>query len=363
MTYRERFQKTLDHQIVDRPPFDLDATPMTLLNGGLQKEMCALLGIPDENEGLLKALDIDFRRVGGMLTPESPLCRRFSDWEYTDCWGITQRYVNGDWQITENPLRGAAIQDLKHYPWPDVARVDPKVVQDWRQDARRLYEETDYVIVGEHPILGVMELGCWMCGFDEFLLKMALEPEFVQAFFQRVYEYQKDAIDLYYSALGEYLHVTTSGDDFGTQRAPFISPAMFSQLVAPYYDRRIALTRQYTRAAFFHHTCGSVFDLIPRMIESGVQILNPMQPNAKDMEPGRLKDAYGRQLTFWGGIDTQHVLPSGNLEEVTIHVKNVLNVFGRDGGYVFSPAHVLQRDVPGQNVIAMYRAAHLYYGV
>lgn len=363
MNYRERFARTLAHQEVDRAPFDLHGTPMTLLNDKLTAELCALLGVPAGEENLLRALDVDFRRVGGMLEPRSPLEKRDGANRFTDCWGIEHAFAGNDWQITKNPLRGATVEDLDAFSWPDAANVDRKQLLAWRDEAKRIYEETDYVVVGEHPVLGVMELGCWMCGFDDFLLRMAMEPEFVTAFFEHVYAYQKDAIDLYYSLLGPYLHVTTSGDDFGTQRAPFLSPRMFGELVAPYYDRRIALTAQYTDAAYFHHTCGAVFPLIPRLIESGVRILNPMQPNAAQMEPERLKAAYGEQLTFWGGVDTQWVLPSGDAERVRTHVRELLSVFGREGGYVFAPAHVLQKDVPARSVLAMYEAAREFYGV
>jgi len=363
MQHRERFAKALAHQPVDRPPFDLHGTPMTLLNETLTQTLCSRLGIPPEEEALLQALDIDFRRVGSMLAPDSPIARRISSTCFVDCWGIERSLSGEDWQITHCPLKGATLDDLNAFPWPDAAHMDMRLLDAWTQEARRLYEETDYVVVGEHPVYGVLELGCWMCGFDDFLLKMAMEPEFVEAFFARVYAYQQNAIDLYYSRLGPYLHVTTSGDDFGTQRAPFISPRMFGELVAPWYDRRIALTKEYTSAAFFHHTCGAVYPLIPRMIESGVEILNPIQPTAQDMEPKKLKQTYGKKITFWGGADTQQVLPYGAPQDVRRHVHEILSVFGKEGGYIFAPAHVLQSDVPAENVLALFEAAREYCGV
>lgn len=370
MTYRERFERTVAHQSVDRPPFDLDATPMSQIQSPpLAEQLRQALGIsgPAAGEGLdervLQALDIDFRRVGGMPTPDTPLARRISDTEQVSSWGYTSRLVGNDWQISRNPLRGASIEDLNRFPWPQAARVDRRLIAGYRDEAKRLYEETDYVVCAEHPVLGVMELGCWMCGFDDFLLRLALEPEFVKALFDHIYAYQRDMIELYYGAIGPYIHVTTSGDDFGTQTGPFLSARMFSEQVAPYYDARIALTRQFTSAHFFHHTCGSVYELIPRMIQSGVEILNPMQPNAKNMEASRLREAFGEQITFWGGVDTQHVLPEGTTEQVAGHVRSLLEVFGRAGGYVFAPAHNLQRDVPAENLAAMYQAAHEFYGV
>ncbi|MCL2815314.1 MAG: methyltransferase, partial [Oscillospiraceae bacterium] len=134
----------------------------------------------------------------------------------------------------------------------------------------------------------------------------------------------------------------------------FMSVKMFEELVAPYMKERIRYTKTFTKAFFQHHTCGSVFDLIPSLIDCGVDILNPIQPNAYNMEPERLKSEYGRQITFWGGIDTQDLLVNGSPEDVRREVAYILSVFGTDGGYILSPAHCIQDDVPPANVIAIY---------
>ncbi len=365
MNYRERFEAAVNLKPVDRPPFDLEGTPMSkIMTSRLWDELCAALGVAGENrrELALRKLDIDFRPVGGMPTPQGPLARRISPTRSTDDWGVERALVGSDWQIVKAPLKDASLEDLDAFPWPDAARVDPRQIDAWRDEAKRLWEETGYVVACEHPVYGVLELGCWMCGFDDFLYRLAGEPEFVERFFGHVWRYQADIIDLYYKKLGPYIHLTTSGDDFGTQNAAFLSPRMFSELVAPFYDRRIALTAQYTDAYFFHHSCGSVFSLIPRLIESGVRILNPIQPNARDMEPEKLLGAFGDRLAFWGGIDTQHVLPDGTPDEVTAHVRAVCSAFGGRGGYVLAPGHCLQDDVPAQNIIRLYEAGHEYYG-
>ncbi len=366
MNYRERFAAAVDRKPVDRAPFDLEATPMSkIMTPRLWDALCAALGVTgeDRREGVLRKLDIDFRPVGGMPSPESMLTRQISPTRSVDYWGIARALIGNDWQIVHHPLKDATIADLDAFAWPDAAHIDQRQIAAWHDVAKRLYEETDYVVACEHPVYGVMELGCWMCGFDDFLYRLAGEPEFVERLFAHVWRYQADVIDLYYSKLGPYIHLTTSGDDFGTQNAAFLSPNMFSQLVAPFYDRRIALTAQYTNASFFHHSCGSVFSLIPRLIESGVRILNPIQPNARDMEPEKLRDAYGDRLAFWGGIDTQHVLPEGSSDEVTAHVRSVCDAFGKNGGYILAPGHCLQDDVPAENIIRMFEAGHEYYGV
>lgn len=369
MKYRDRFENAVHHRKVDRAPFDLAGTSLTgVTHGHTQEALRQHLGIEGEpdhgyskfDERILKRLDIDFRRVGDILDPSSPLTQKISDVEYIDCWGITRVFTGTYWDIKRHPLKGADVGDLKKFRWPRACDIDLGQVESFREQARRLYEDTDYVVCAEHPVFGVLELGCWMCGFDDFLLKMALDPEFVYSFFDKVLDYQKEIIKIYYGALGEYIHFTTSGDDFGTQKGPFVSPAMFREMIAPYYKERIRYTKEFTDAYYFHHTCGSVYRLIPDLIDSGVDILNPIQPGAKNMEPERLKSEFGDAITFWGGIDTQHVLPEGTPEDVCREVRRVLAAMG-DSGYVLSPAHNIQPDVPPQNIVAMFDAAKEYY--
>lgn len=370
MNYRDRFEATLKHKTVDRVPFDLSGTALTSVEYPQSiDKLRQLLGLSEKYDGwyrkfderILQYLDIDFRRVGDILEPESPLACKASENEFTDCWGVTRVFTGLYWDIKNPPLKGASVDDLERYPWPRAEKIDMKKIDEYREQARKLYNETDYVICAEHPVFGVLELGCWMCGFDDFLLRMALEPEFVNKFFDKVLEYQKNVIDIYYGAVGEYIHVTTSGDDFGTQTGPFISPDMFAQLVKPYYKERISYTKKFTNAYYFHHTCGSVYSLIPHLIDAGVDILNPIQPGAKDMEPEKLKKAYGDLITFWGGIDTQHVLPQGTTQDVKEEVNKVLHAMTDRGGYILAPAHNIQPDVPVENIVAMFEAGSKYY--
>ncbi len=371
MNYRERFSATIRHQPVDRAPFDLAGTSLsTVDHPDTVQKLQAVLGFNTPYDGwyekfderILQALDIDIRRVGDILRPESPLTTPVRNNAYTDCWGIRRVFTGLYWDIQNPPLKGAEIADLDRYPWPDANRIDRQLIAKFREQARRLNQETDYVVCGEHPVYGILELGCWMCGFDDFLLKMALEPEFVQKFFDKVLAYQKQAIELYYGAIGEYIHFTTSGDDFGTQTGPFVSPDMFDELILPYYQERIRYTKQFTPAYYFHHTCGSVYALIPSLIKAGVDILNPIQPGARDMEPAKLKQAYGRDITFYGGIDTQHILPEGTTGDVRAEVGRVLTAIdASQGGYILAPAHNIQPDVPAENIVALFTAGKDYF--
>ena len=368
MTRRERYAAMMAGQKTDRVMLDLAGVGLNSTSSPeTQRGMARVLGFTEPYNGeydrfderVLEALDIDLRFVGAILkspsaVPETP------DGLRVDAWGLKRRFTGIYWELVDPPLKGATMADLDSYPWPDPRNIDLRELDTFREKARRLWEETDYVVCGSHPVYGVMELGCWMCGFDEFLLKMALEPEFVLRFFDIFWEYQRQVITVYYQALGEYIHLTGSGDDFGTQTGPFISPAMFSELVAPYYKKRIDLTKRYTSAHYLHHTCGAVFPLIPSLIEAGVDILNPIQPGAAGMEPEALLAAYGERIAFHGGVDTQHLLPEGTPADVEKAVFALLEQF--DGhAYFLSPAHNVQPDVPPENVVAIYKAAQAFY--
>jgi len=359
LTYRERFARTLAHQAVDRPPMDLGATDMTEVSGG-PRALATALGLDaqaaDADEAVLQALDIDVRSVGTVLSPASPLACTRANGDQVDCWGVVRRSTGHSWEIVENPLRGADLDALERFPWPDPERLDPAALRRLGAEARRLHETTPYVVVARHPVYGILELGCWMCGFDDFLARLAMDEEFVERFFARVWAYQKRVQELYFTEVGRWCHLTTSGDDFGSQAAPLLSPAMFRRLIRPRLAERFAHIRTLSAAAIFHHTCGAVRPLIPDLIAAGVEILNPIQPNAVGMAPAGLKRDFGDRLCFYGGVDTQQLLPHGDPAAVAAAVRELVATIGRDGGYILSPAHVLQADVPAANAVALYRA-------
>ena len=366
--YRERFAATLAHQPVDRPPIDLGGTPQSTVDDErLISSLAAYLGFAGERPAdyrkfdrrILEHFDVDFRRVGDLVPFVTDRIRAISATEHIDCYGIRHRFSGAYWEIVEGPLQNATIDEVAAYTFPTVEQIPPELPELWEAEARRLYQETPYVIVGEHPVFGMLELACWLCGYDHIMLMLALDPEFIHLLFGKILAFQQAVIRRYYARIGRYIHLTTSGDDFGTQHGPFMSPAMFREFVYPYLRARIAYTAQCTDAVYLHHTCGAVFDLIPDLLAAGVRILNPIQP-AAGMDPVRLKATYGDRLTFHGGLDTQAVLPSNDPAIIAAAVASLLAAMhpNHDGGYIFAPAHNLQHDVTPASVACMYDAAH-----
>ena len=369
MTYRERFEATMKHEPVDRVPMDLAGTRVSGITGNkVIADLAQYLGFNEPytgdyknfDERILKHFDIDFRRVGDILEPPSPLTRQISDTERIDCWGVRKVFSGLYWDIVESPLSGADIDDLEKFPWPKAENIDPKLIDNLEAQAKHLYNDTGYVICGGHPYVGTFALGNYMCGFEGFLLKLAMDPDFVRLFFDKVQQYERDITDIYYGAIGKYIHFTSSGDDYGTQTGPFISASMFVEMIKPCLAAKIAYIHKYTDAYFFHHSCGSIFHLIPHLIDAGVDILNPIQPHAKDMEPDKLKAAYGEKIVFHGGIDTQQLLVNGTRKEVSDCVRGVLDALSKNSGYILAPAHNLQPGIPPENIAAIFETGKNY---
>ncbi|MDH7490759.1 MAG: uroporphyrinogen decarboxylase family protein, partial [Anaerolineae bacterium] len=158
--------------------------------------------------------------------------------------------------------------------------------------------------------------------------------------------------------VGEYIQIIQMGDDLGTQRGPQLSVAMYRRWIRPYHKRIYSWVHQhYPHVYVFLHSCGSIYDLIPDLIDAGVQVLNPVQTSARDMDPARLKREFGRDIVFWGGgCETQSTLPHGTPEEVRRQVRERLEIFAPGGGYVFNQIHNVQYGVPPENVVAMFEA-------
>ena len=362
--YRERFAATLAHQPVDRCPIDLEGTDQTRYMAGAP-ELAAYLGFTGEapttyrrfDERILEHFDTDIRSVAGTLWYHTERDRRVSDVESIDSFGITHRCVGSHWEMSAHPLQGATFDEIAAYEFPTVAQITAPLDM-FAEEAQWWYEHSPYVVCGIHPVFGVFELACWLCGFDHLLTMLALDADYIHLLFGKIWAHQQAMIREYYSRIGPFIHFTTAGDDFGVQRGLMISPAMWREFIKPYLKLRIDYTRQFTDAVFWQHTCGAVSDIITDMAEIGVSILNPIQP-VVGMAPERLKTDFGQRITFHGGLDTQVVLPSDDFAQIDAAVASLLAAMHpqTDGGFIFAAAHCIQEDVTPRAVTRMYETA------
>lgn len=162
-------------------------------------------------------------------------------------------------------------------------------------------------------------------------------------------------MELYLQAVGKYIDtILISGTDFGAQHGEIFNPQTVKELHCPNYKLINDYVHKHSDVKTMFHSCGSIFNIIDGFIEAGVDILNPIHTNAYHMDPAELKHRFGDRIVFWGGgIETQTVLPHGSREEVVEQVTERLRIFGKGGGFVFSPVHNIQYGVPPRNVEAM----------
>jgi uroporphyrinogen-III decarboxylase len=192
----------------------------------------------------------------------------------------------------------------------------------------------------------------------EWYMSTVSRRDYVYAVFERQCEIALTNLARIYSAVGNRVTIVfLTGADFGTQTGPFISPKAYRDLYQPFHKEINNWIHQHTTWKTFMHSCGSILKLIPDFIESGFDILNPVQTSAANMDPVQLKDNFGDRVVFWGGgIDTQKVLPFGTPAEIRKQVKERMEIFGRGGGFVFNSIHNVQTGIPEENLVALIEA-------
>ncbi|HPE54064.1 MAG TPA: uroporphyrinogen decarboxylase family protein, partial [Mesotoga prima] len=222
-------------------------------------------------------------------------------------------------------------------------------------------ESTDCAVIGAFGG-NFLEAGHSMFGYQEFMERLITDRSLMEFFLDRLLETYLVDLEKYLSVLGDDIDIIQIGDDYGTQENTAISPRVFRSIFKPRLKILCDFIHRKKPDLFiFLHSCGSVYTFIPDFIEVGVQILNPVQTNAKNMEPERLKNEFGRDIVFWGGgCDTQHVLPFGTLEDLEEDIRRRIDIFSPGGGFVFSPIHNIQAEVPPEKIFRLFECAYEY---
>ncbi len=371
LTSRERVSLALNHEEPDRVPIAFGAEGATSMLVPAYENLKQHLGIDSKtrlfdrafqyariDEEVMAYFQADLRPL---VCPVSARCAPVDGPgdSFTDLWGITYQRLPGGYyyDMISQPLQGALTpKDVEEYPWPD-----PEMMLDLSglaDRARQLRREGQYAIVGiPGGPSSIFELAYCLRGMPEFMMDLAGNPEMAHALFRRLTDLAKATTAQFLREVGDYIDIFRLGDDLGMQTGPFISPRMYREMVKPYMREYYSLIHNLTDAHLYLHSCGSVYRLIEDLIEIGVDVLNPVQVSARDMDPRRLKREFGDRLCFCGGIDTQRVLPRGTLEEVREEVRRRIGELAPGGGYLLAAVHAIQPDVPPENVCAMFEAA------
>lgn len=375
MTSRDRLLLSLNHKEADRVPIDVGSTLITGIATTAYRNFLEYLGMAREDAPL-------FDLVQQLALPSEAFLRRFGidvrnlspspggDWKlsvaeegdylvFTDQWGITWRMpkVGGHYfdmcghPLSMDPLTRKDIESMK---LPDVA--DGARYRGLRARAQAI-RDAGFAVVMSSISAGIHELGGWMRGYESYYTDLLLEEELAESYLDRFLEVKIDYWDRVLDAAGDLIDVVQEADDLGSQNAMLVSPEVYRRIVKPRHKKLFDHIHGKTEAKIFIHSCGSFLEVIPDLIEVGVDILNPVQYSAEGMGARNLKKEFGRDLVFWGGgVDTQRILPRGSPDEVRRNVREQIEILAPGGGFVFNTVHNIQADVPPQNLEAMFQA-------
>jgi len=391
MTSRERVIATLRYEEPDKVPIDLGAMGSTGIMAIAYNRLKKELGLNEETtiisdlnqqlaepeQALLEYFEIDvislensFNVIDddwiGWHLPDGSYAnirknnlptRNESGWILTDGDRIKSRMMPSSLYFEScNPILEHAESDNDLNKYQGSFFTDEHLLNLERK-AKRLYEETGYAVMGGFGG-SIVEEAEVLRGWSNFMMDLLENPEFAELLMQKILDVHLVNLEGYLQAVGPYIQIIQMGDDLGAQNAPQISPDLYRTLVKPYHKKLYDYVKNNSDLYLFMHSCGSVYDLIPDFIDTGVDILNPVQFSAAKMDSRRLKSEFGNKITFWGGgIDTQHLLPFGNPEEIARQVEEQINIFSPGGGYVFAAVHNIQANVPVDNILAVYNTA------
>jgi uroporphyrinogen decarboxylase len=404
MNSRERIRCALNHQEPDRVPIDLSGHRSSGISAGLYPWLRAFLGLPPRpvrvydpiqqmaivDEDVLDLFNVDTIELGRAFALDD---ENWTDWvlpDGTPCqmpvWVKPEREENR-WVIRSKSGRviahmpdGALYFEQTYYPfyeednldkldealdecmWSAVASPPGPLVSGPDGDrvlvrgARSLRESTDRAILG---LFGgnLLELGQFLFRNDKFLMMLALEPAKVHEFLDRLVAMHLENLEKFLKLVGEYIDVIVFGDDLGMQTGPQISPHMYREFFKPRHAKMWQRAKELADVKVMLHCCGGVRPLLPDLIDAGLDAINPVQISSRGMDAEQLKADFGDRLVFWGGgCDTQHVLPRATPTMVRAHVRQQVDIFKKDGGFVFQQVHNILDNVPPENVKAMFDA-------
>ena len=411
MNSRERVLTALDHREPDRVPVDFNGHRSSGIMAQPYVELRRCLGLPPSElyvydfiqqlalveDDVLDLVGADVVEVGHDLWKEPAYWQDFSLPDGTPCkipaFVEVERegdkwVVRGDegqsiceqapnslfFEQTCFPLLNnddETFERLEYYldqvMWcrlgipPAPAGLDPVGLEVRRSTAQALRQSTDRAI---YATFGgnLVEIGEFCFRIDNFLFQLADNPKRIHAFLDRLTELHLRNMDKYLGAIGEYVDLIGFGDDLGMQTGPQFSPAMYREFFKP---RHKVLWEHAKKLApnikVSLHCCGSVYRLLPDMIDAGLDVYNPVQISAAEMQVDRLKREFGQDLVFWGGgCDTRSMLPSGTPDQVREHVRQQIDILAPRGGFVFQQVHNVLAGVPAENVVAMFESVREY---
>ena len=379
MTSRERVLSALNHREPDRVPFDMGGT---VVSGIHKNAYCALreyLELPvvepkvvdvfqqivQVDDDLMNQLKVDVRNVSPRSSGTHKIdVKDMGDYTYFyDEFQIGWRMPKQGgfyYDMFSHPLAGnIGLEDIENYDLPDP--LNPARFTGVAEAAQKVVEEEKRAVVVGSMSAGTLEIVAWTRGFADYFADLASNEKLTCAMLDRVLDQKIKYWGRIFELLGDRIDVAQEADDFAGQDKMLISPVTYRRLVKPRHKILFDFIHKNSPAKVFFHSCGAIRPVIPDLIEAGVDILNPIQVSARGMDPAELKREFGKDIVFWGGgIDTQKVLHAGTPDEVKVETRKRLDALMTGGGFIFTPVHNIQPNVPPENIMMMWETVQEY---
>ena len=412
MTSRERIIKALNHQQPDKVPVDFGSTPVTGISASLIYNLRKKLGLKDipikiidpyqmlgEIDDELKAyLNVDIVSIVPRTNLFGYKNDNYKAWTMFDNTpvlvpgdfntipdknGNIPMYPEGDKNAPASAkmpkggyyfdtiIRQKPIDEDKlnvEDNLEEFTLMDDETLLYIEEETDKLYKNTEYAIMGNAGTSALGDIALVTApmlkdpkgirDIEEWYVSIGLRQNYLKELFDKQTDIALKNFEMYRQAVGEKIvAIYLCGTDFGTQNAPFCSNEVFRNIYLPYYKKMTDWIHKNTNWKVFKHTCGSIEPMITNFIDAGFDILNPVQCSAVNMDPKVLKDKYGDKIVFWGGgVDTQQTLPFGTPEDVRDQVKSRIEIFNKEGGFIFNAIHNVQAKTPVANFMAMVDA-------
>jgi len=399
MNSRDRLLLSINHKQPDRVPIDLGSSTVTGISAiacnNLKKHLKIIspTRIVDVVQQLAN-VDMEIIEMFGVDSLDiNRISAETDDWyridladgskaEYPE-WFHPVMSPDGSWYTTDpdgvvlsKMPAGAAFYDQMFFPYEngypenfdhlkDALKKISWVVHSHASDLNAtgqreklldLKKSSDKALVMSGGVK-LLELGFFIRRMDNFLMDLLTDQDKISEMLDILVEMHLAGLEKKCSSLGDIVDVIRFGDDLGMQTGPFMDPGTFRKLFKPRYKILCDYVKKHSNMKIFLHSCGSIKQFIPDLIEAGFDIINPVQTNCDDMDPFTLKKEFGKDITFWGGgVDTSSILNRATPEDVRKDVLKRCEIFSKDGGFVFAPIHNILPEVPPQNIIAAYNA-------
>ena len=367
MNSRERIKTSLRFEEPDRIPVDNNGN-VSGMHEVAYRNLLKFLKIEDEiliydyvqqlaevNEEIKDLLGVDTR----YLYPNAPENYSFvlnDDGTFKDEFGTIYKKIGFYADVYFPPLAGKSLDEIKSFKLPDPS--DPSRFYGLKEKAKFLFENTGYSLWAG-VVTNIFYFAWCLRGLDNFMTDIYGEPKIAIYLMDKIVEWNNRFCDSFYNEIGPYIDVFWIGDDWGTQNGPLISPVYFRKEVVTRFKEMISLIKSRTDAKCCYHSCGSVEWCMEDMIEMGVDIIHPVQANAKGNDTGRLKNQFGKRISFHGGTNNQGVFHK-DIHTMTIDTLTRIKDLAPGGGYIFSSGHNIQANMPPENIIRFFELARLY---